>query len=192
MKKPAKKQPAKRVQPGGKLQPAGKQAKTPAGKPHHLTAAQQRGRQQARIRALRHQLQLARHPLPPKKTVKAKKTRKPRALASGELPCVAEALRALGPWLGDEELLAVCPDDPDGTLIGAVLEGAAELGLLASFGPAEPGDTPGLILGLALPEGPHAAVCAGNGLMVSWGRLMPVYGVIEEAWWLEWAAVEHD
>lgn len=103
---------------------------------------------------------------------KKKPAKKKRALPDG-VPCVAAAVAAcLGIPLA--EVLPSCPDE---AYIDNVLEA---LGVRCR--PVEPADVPGLILGLALPEGDHAALSAGDGLMWSWGLLMPVYGDVEEAW----------
>lgn len=148
MKKPKAKKPAK---PKAK-KPGKKPAKPPAGKkPHHLTLAQRRRRQQARIRSLRHQLHLARRPLKP--APKPKKPHKPRGLALGEaVPCcAAEALAAslrLAGWpVGDADVLAL-HEAAGGTAdvavsILAVLEAASASGLAGVrprwFRPLEPG-----------------------------------------------------
>jgi len=47
---------------------------------------------------------------------------------------------------------------------------------------------PGCVVRLDLEEGSHAALLAGDGLMVSWGGLVPARGRAAEAWALDWNA----
>jgi hypothetical protein len=46
----------------------------------------------------------------------------------------------------------------------------------------------GLLYGVQLPRSGYHAVLAVPGGMISWGRLLPLHGTPEEAWWLEWEA----
>lgn len=45
---------------------------------------------------------------------------------------------------------------------------------------------PGIVARLQLPGGTHAALMLGGAACVSWGRVLPVAGECEEAWWAEW------
>jgi hypothetical protein len=76
------------------------------------------------------------------------------------------------------------------TAIGTVLEAAAGYGLagrrLARFTPLDPElCLDGLVCGIQLPYGYHA-VCTAEDGMLSWGMLLPLAGIPEEAWLLEW------
>jgi len=44
----------------------------------------------------------------------------------------------------------------------------------------------GSVMGMRIPEGPHAALYLGGGIMASWGGAVAIHGVIEEIWDLEW------
>jgi hypothetical protein len=118
-------------------------------------------------------------PRPRPKVRKRKPKVKPRA--AGLMPCVAVAVaRVLG--LRADQVLPYC--QPGGDVIGDVLESLAADGLAGEFWPAEPDmSLPGLVIGLTMPEGTHAAVTAGGGLMWSWGLAMPARGTVDEAWW---------
>jgi hypothetical protein len=134
------------------------------------------------------------------KAKKASKARKARKLAA---PCaggwvaggndVAEtcAMAAIANSLfmvtgiaaPDEEILAF----GEGLTIKQALDacgGLAGVRLRDAF----PVDSalPGVVVGLDLDEGSHAALLAGGGLMVSWGGLIPARGLVEEAWALDW------
>jgi len=74
--------------------------------------------------------------------------------------------------------------------IGDLLEATREHGLagnrLAYFERCDPDSgISGLLYGVQLGRGYHAALCAPGG-MISWCRLVPREGTPEEAWWLEW------
>jgi hypothetical protein len=58
---------------------------------------------------------------------------------------------------------------------------------LAWFEPCDPDaePAPGLIYGIRLPYGYHAAFSAAAGIL-SWGQYIPRIGSPEEGWWLEW------
>lgn len=122
-------------------------------------------------------------PVPaPRPKVRARKPKpkvKPRT--AGLMPCVAVAVaRVLG--LRADQVLPYC--QPGGDLICDVLAALAADGLAGDFWPAEPETgLPGMVIGLSMPEGTHAAVTAGDGLMYSWGLAMPVRGSVDEAWW---------
>lgn len=94
-------------------------------------------------------------------------------------------LLATGRRATDAEILA----HGEGLAIADALELATSRGLagvrLAWFFPLDAA-LPGAVVGLDLEEGPHAVVAAGDGLMVSWGGLVPARGVVEEAWALRW------
>jgi hypothetical protein len=74
--------------------------------------------------------------------------------------------------------------------LGELLDAAREHGLggekLAYFEQCDPeAGSPGLIYGVRLGSGYHAALATGDG-MISWCRALPRDGTPEEAWWLEW------
>ena len=118
-------------------------------------------------------------PRPKVRHRKPKPKVKPRT--AGLMPCVAVAVaRVLG--LRADQVLPYC--QPGGDLISDVLEALAADGLAGEFWAAEPETgLPGIVIGLTMPEGTHAAVTAGDGLMWSWGLAMPVRGIVDEAWW---------
>lgn len=118
-------------------------------------------------------------PRPKVRNRKPKPKVKPRT--AGLMPCVAVAVaRVLG--LRADQVLPYC--QPGGDLISDVLEALAGDGLAGEFWPADPDEgLPGMVIGLTMPEGTHAAVTAGDGLMWSWGLAMPVVGSVDEAWW---------
>ena len=79
----------------------------------------------------------------------------------------------------------------EGTTLPELFEAARELGLdgnrLASFEPCDPDcGAPGLVYGIRLGRGYHAALSAPGGGMISWCRLLRRAGTPEEAWHLEW------
>lgn len=135
-----------------------------------------------------------------------------KARALGSLPCcVAESVAAsarLAGWpvTGAATLELFRRMDGPAT-IPATLEAAYRYGLAGlrpvGFGPLPaakqaqewlpgPGTNPGqglaLILGLELPEGPHAVCLDPSGDVWSWGSLyeMTAEAVIEEAWAVVW------
>ena len=74
--------------------------------------------------------------------------------------------------------------------LGELFEAAREHGLggehLAYFEQCDPDcGSPGLIYGVQLGSGYHAALATDDG-MISWCRALPRDGTLEEAWWLEW------
>jgi hypothetical protein len=76
--------------------------------------------------------------------------------------------------------------------LGDLLEAAREYGLagnrLAYFERCDHDlVVPGLVYGVQLDRGYHAALCAPGG-MISWCRYVPREGTPEEAWHLEWEA----
>jgi hypothetical protein len=136
--------------------------------------------------------------------VKAKHHKHARglAVAPGDLACcaaeaVAASLRLAGWPAGDDDVLALYGLTADATGAGATmlatLEAATEYGVAGkrprSFGPA-PALGPGVILGLALPEGRHFVTDDGESWW-SWGEAycpcceFPA-AVIEEAWEVAW------
>ena len=133
----------------------------------------------------------------PAKTAKAKKARKLAAPCSGgwvaggndvaetcAMAAIANSLfMVTGIAAPDEEILAF----GEGLTIKQALDacgGLAGIRLRDAF----PVDSalPGVVVGLDLDEGSHAALLAGGGLMVSWGGLIPARGLVEEAWALDW------
>jgi hypothetical protein len=54
------------------------------------------------------------------------------------------------------------------------------------FWPVGDWDLPGTVAGLRLPGGTHAALILSGVACVSWGRVLPVYGEVTEAWWCQW------
>jgi len=125
------------------------------------------------------------------------------ALSPGVACCSAEALaaslRLSGVAVSDRDVLALykrTADSPDaGASIWATLEAAWRHGLAGvrplDFRPVDlAGVTSGsgLILGLELPEGPHAVAGGDDGGVWSWGRLwdMTDEAVVEEAWQVTW------
>jgi hypothetical protein len=79
----------------------------------------------------------------------------------------------------------------NGTTLGHLFEAAAEHGLggekLAYWEQCDPDyGEDGLIYGVQLGHGYHAALAAAGSSMISWCRLVPREGTPEEAWWLEW------
>lgn len=57
--------------------------------------------------------------------------------------------------------------------------------LSVSWSEAE--DLPGVVIGMTLDDGDyHAAMSLGEGLMTSWGGIVPLEGTVEEAWILNW------
>jgi hypothetical protein len=129
---------------------------------------------------------------------------RPRGLAAatGDLACcaaeaVAASLRLAGWPAGDGDVMALYGMTEDATGAGATmlatLEAAAEYGVAGrkpkSFGLA-PRLERGVILGLALPDGPHF-VCDDGESWWSWGEAYcPCCefpdAVIEEAWEVAW------
>jgi hypothetical protein len=162
--------------------------------------AQQRKQHRAAVKAARAR---ARHPAP--KKTPAKKTPRKLALGGAVACCAAEAvaasLRLTGRPVSDADVLALyeltAGDWDAGATILATLEAAAEHGLAGvrptrwlTPSPAPPllGQTP-LILGLDLPEGPHAVCDDGTGWW-SWGQRWTAAdfpdAVIGEAWAVTW------
>lgn len=113
--------------------------------------------------------------------------------------CSAEALaaslRVLGQPVSNADVLALyqrTADSPDaGASIVATLDAAYRWGLAGvrpvSFTPVAVDDPLAVLLGLDLPEGPHA-VAAGDDGVWSWGGLyeLTTDAVIEEAWAVTW------
>jgi hypothetical protein len=111
--------------------------------------------------------------------------------------CAAAALAnhllaTTGIAASEQEILALHLAAGGGSVsIGEQLEAARETGLagvhLTEFGPLEDScDLPGAIAGVSLPRS-HAVLLAPDGMMITWGRQMPLRaGMIEEAWWARW------
>jgi hypothetical protein len=99
-----------------------------------------------------------------------------------------------GIHLPDESVLAL-HNQAGVVSLAELLERAAAEGLagpgtkLAWFERCDP-DTavPGLICGIELPGIGYHAVLLREAGMLSWGRVLPLAGRPDEAWWLEWEA----
>jgi hypothetical protein len=136
----------------------------------------------------------------PKRTAAQVKAAHARALSAGWSCCAAEAVAAslrLSGWpvSGAEvvNLYRLTADGPDAAAsIVATLEAAAVHGLAgirpACFGPVALDDPAAVILGLDLPEAPHAVCADPSGAVWSWGGLyeMTAEAVLEEAWTVTW------
>jgi hypothetical protein len=124
-----------------------------------------------------------------------------RARALGDCAsCCAEAvvtsLRLSGRAVAPEDVLTLYRYTADGLIAGATiqatLEAAAAHGVAGarpvSFAPVALDDPAAVILGLDLPEGPHAVTLGKSGDVWSWGSLyeMTDEAVIEEAWSVIW------
>lgn len=124
-----------------------------------------------------------------------------RALTGGVSCCSAEALaaslRLLGVAVGDADVLSLylrTAESPDaGASISGTLEAVYRWGLAGvrplSFGPVALDDPAAVLLGLDLPEGPHAVALDSGGAVWSWGGLheLTPEAVVEEAWAVTWA-----
>ena len=129
------------------------------------------------------------------------------ALAPGDVECcaaqaLAASLRlALGVAVPEDDVLALywrTAGDPDeGASVLATLEAAHEYGIGGHFPdgwrPARGLDLErSVLLGLRLPEGPHAVVAAPDGTWWSWGEpYSPADfpgAVVEECWTVRWLA----
>jgi len=149
------------------------------------------------------------NPLP----VKVAKPAKPRTLSPGAVAlCPAEAVAAAARIAGwavtDEDVLDLYARCADGPSSGFTIAAALTAGLRfapMNFEPAAldddyrrwgrpagaaPADTgAALILGVDLPEGPHAVTVAPDGCWVSWGQHYDPFpgAVVEEAWLVRWS-----
>jgi len=142
----------------------------------------------------------------PGKPARARRLTPDEGVALCSARAVAESLRlALGIRASDDDVLDLyfrTADDPDeGASILATLHAAATFGLAGAVpeyrrgsrpaGSAPPGTSVALILGLELPEGPHAVLATEDGWW-SWGELHDPGAfpgaVVEEAWPVRWAA----
>lgn len=129
-------------------------------------------------------------------TVKAAHARALGDVACCSAEAVAASARLAGWPVTGGDVLALyrrTADSPGaGASIVATLDAAFRWGLAGvqpvSFGPVDmAAGGAGLVLGLELPEGPHA-VCAARGGVWSWGGLYDLTGeaVIEECWEVSW------
>lgn len=140
-----------------------------------------------------------------RRTALTAKAAKARALSLGEVSCcsadaLAASLRLAGWPCGPADVLALyklTADSPGaGASVVATLEAAYAHGLCGvrpEFEPVNlaefPGEFPGLILGLDMPEGPHTVTLDPSGAVWSWGGLYDLTGeaVIEECWAVTWS-----
>jgi hypothetical protein len=121
--------------------------------------------------------------------------------ALGALPCcsaeaVAASLRLAGGPVTDSAVLALHRyaggSGSAALTIEAALAAACEAGLGGvrplNFSPVGLDDPAAVILGLDLPEGPHAVTLDPSGAVWSWGALheMTPEAVVEEAWAVTW------
>jgi hypothetical protein len=126
-----------------------------------------------------------------------------RAFTLGGVACCsAEALavsaRLAGLAVSTADVLALYRVTADslgaGASIGATLEAALAAGLAGArplgFAPVALDDPAAVLLGVDLPEGPHAVTLDPGGGVWSWGGLYDLTGeaVIEEAWQVLWPA----
>jgi hypothetical protein len=124
-----------------------------------------------------------------------------RAVSLGDVQCcsadaLAWSLRLAGWPCSGADVLALyklTADSPGAAAsIVATLEAAYAAGLAgvrpASFGPASLDDPAAVILGLDMPEAPHAVALDPSGAVWSWGALYDLTGeaVVEEAWAVCW------
>ena len=141
---------------------------------------------------------------PVKRTAAQVKAAHNRAWSAGGVSCcsaeaVAASLRLAGAAVSDADVLALywrTADSADaGASILATLEAASAWGLAGvrpvRFGPVDLDDPAAVILGLDMPEAPHAVALDPSGAVWSWGGLYDVTAeaVIEEAWAVEWLLV---
>lgn len=110
--------------------------------------------------------------------------------------CTAAAIAAhlwlsTGIYIGDAETAEL--QEQSGGVIGDALELIGSRGLggarLAAYWPLADGPVlAGAITGLRWPQGRHSVVALSGDTCLSWGIQMPLSGVVEEQWWLEWDA----
>jgi hypothetical protein len=120
------------------------------------------------------------------------------AAANEDWPCCAATAIATHLYVAtgivasyeDVVSLHLAAGGEQGALIPELLE-VASSGFagtrLSGFGHVDDLSLPGTVAGLRLPGGTHAALILSRVACVSWGRVLPVTGELEESWWLEWA-----
>lgn len=138
---------------------------------------------------------------PVRRTAAQVKAAHNRAWSPGGVSCcaaeaAAASLRLAGYPVAYADVLALyrrTADSPDaGASILVTLEAALVHGLAgirpAVFAPVDPDDPAAVILGLDLPEAPHAVTLDPSGAVWSWGGLYDLTdeAVTAEAWAVEW------
>jgi hypothetical protein len=124
----------------------------------------------------------------------AKAKHKKRKLSYG-INCSLEALADSAPFeVTDADVAALYETTSktnQGVLIYDALEAAAKYGLAGHYPVFAEAEyfTPGCLIGMTLPQGPHAAVLTDYGIY-TWGSRFPwterYSGYIEEAWEIQW------
>jgi len=111
--------------------------------------------------------------------------------------CAATAIAAhlyvtCGILASEDDIMALhyaAGGDGDGAYIPDLLE-VASSGFagtrISRFFPVWDVSLPGIVAGLRLPGGTHAALLLPRGACVSWGSILPVTGTVTEAWHAEW------
>lgn len=141
------------------------------------------------------------HKAPVKKTAAQARTAHARALSPGGVSCcsalaVAASARLSGWPVADEDVLDLYRLTADShsaaPSILATLDAAYVFGLAGvrpvSFEPVDLDDPAAVILGLDLPEAPHAVTLDPSGAVWSWDALYDLTSeaVVEEAWLVTW------
>lgn len=138
---------------------------------------------------------------PVRRTAAQVKAAHNRAWSPGGVSCcaaeaLAASLRLTGRPVRDEDVLALywrtAAHADAGASILATMEAASAWGLAGirpvRFAPVDLDDPAAVILGLDLPEAPHAVALDPSGTVWSWGGLYDLTpeAVIAEAWAVEW------
>jgi hypothetical protein len=114
--------------------------------------------------------------------------------------CTATAIAAhlyvtCGILASEDDIMALhlAAGGEDGAYIPDLLE-VASSGFagtrISRFFPVWDVSLPGIVAGLRLPGGTHAALLLPRGACVSWGSILPVTGTVTEAWHAEWEAID--
>lgn len=120
--------------------------------------------------------------------------KQPTWTVHGEPVCapvaIAEHLKAVTGIIASGDSLVELAVTVRGGQLGDYLAEVAAVGLagvtLSRYYPCDPDVlVPGLVCGLDVPGGYHAVLSHPAG-MVSWGLVLPWWGVPDQAWWLEW------